>query len=135
MGGFTVDNCKRCDKVFRKLRREVCTECAELEDKHLKLLYNLLQESADSGGISIQALSEKTDIPKDEVFNYCFREDSSLGTARCFLKIACPKCESAVSMNQAKGYFCRNCGEEFMLACRGQRRETVSGLVLGAGAG
>jgi hypothetical protein len=108
MGGI-VSNCKKCNKIFQKLRQPFCQDCAKLEDEKFSELYRTLQNSAAGGGISIDILSVQMDVSVEEIERYFL--EGSLGTAGIYLQINCQGCGMKCNANQRLGRYCVTCSE------------------------
>jgi hypothetical protein len=104
-----VANCKKCGKVFQKVRNEICVPCVQLEDEHFKILYRALQKSAANGGIAIGDLACETAIPGEDIERYYL--EGRLSTAGTHLKIPCQSCGVMTRDIERKGRFCVKCSE------------------------
>lgn len=109
MGGI-VSNCKKCNKIYQKLRQPYCQDCAKLEDEKFSCLYRTLQKSAADGGISIDTLSVIMDISVEEIERYFL--EGTLGTAGIYLQINCQGCGVKCNANQRLGRYCVTCSEQ-----------------------
>lgn len=107
--GAIVSNCKKCNKVFQLVRQPYCPDCSKKEDEKFSLLYRILQNSATSGGISIDELASATKVPLEHIEK--FYMDGSFGTASVYLHIYCQSCGAQCKANQRLGRYCVACSE------------------------
>lgn len=107
---LAIENCKRCNKIFRKNTRDICADCLDVEQAHFKTIYKLLNESGKNGGVSMQELSESAGISDkelDEILrNYGF------GTAMDYLKVPCTTCGCLIMGSHRRGKFCLHCSNQ-----------------------
>jgi protein-arginine kinase activator protein McsA len=104
-----VANCKRCGKVFQKVRADICAPCVQVEEEQFTVLYRALQKSAAHGGVAITDLAAETGIPVDEIERYYM--EGRLSTAGTHLKMPCQACGMMMRDIQRKGRYCVKCSE------------------------
>ncbi len=102
-----IVNCKRCNKIFKKMVSEICPTCVEKENEQFQKMFRLLQSSQPHGGILIEDLSEQVGIPIEVIEEYYF--EAKLGTAGLFLKFKCRACSEVLDENNRKGRYCIPC--------------------------
>ena len=105
----TVVNCKRCNRVFQFIWQPFCPECSKIEEDRFSRLYRTLQSSASNGGMSVDALSEETEIDTEDIERYFI--EGNLGTAAIYLHIPCQGCGVICTALQRLGRYCLNCSE------------------------
>jgi predicted nucleic acid-binding Zn-ribbon protein len=105
-----IHNCKRCNKIFRKATRDICQNCLDVEQDHFKAVYKLLNKSSQTGGVTMQEISESIGIRSEEVDeilrNYGF------GTAMDYLKVPCTTCGTVIMGSHRRGKFCLHCSNQ-----------------------
>ncbi|MBY0403881.1 MAG: hypothetical protein K2X66_08275 [Cyanobacteria bacterium] len=105
-----INNCKRCNKVFRKAIREICANCIDEEQVHFKKVYKLLNESGKDNGISMKEIADQVGISSeavDEIFRHY-----GFGTATDYLKVPCPTCGTLIMGSHRRGKYCMHCSNE-----------------------
>lgn len=107
---LAINNCKRCNKIFRKTNRDICVDCLDVEQANFKRVYKLLNESGANGGISMKELGDLVGISCEEV-DEIFR-NYGFGTATDFLKVPCTNCGSLIMGSHRRGKFCMHCSNE-----------------------
>jgi len=107
--GTMVTNCKKCNKIFQQSNQPYCPDCTKAEDEKFSALYRILQNSAPKGGISIDALSAKTEVPVEEIEKYFV--EGTFGTATPYLQIYCQACGVKCTALQRLGRYCIACSE------------------------
>lgn len=109
MANGQIANCARCNRVFRKTLTDKCPECVEAEYQQFQMMFRLLQNSAEHGGLFIDDLAEKVGVSVEYIEQYYL--DSKLGTAGMFLKFKCRSCGGVMAEMNRKGRYCINCSE------------------------
>lgn len=105
-----IENCKRCSKIFKKMNRDICQNCMDVEQQHFKVVYKLLNNSGTNGGITMQELAEQIGISPvevDEIFRHY-----GFGTATDYLKVPCTNCGTCIMGSHRRGQFCMHCSNE-----------------------
>jgi hypothetical protein len=108
MGGLVI-NCKKCNKIFQQRLHPICPECVKLEESQLQSMYRILQESASSGGVAIDTLSEMVGMPQEDIEKHYL--EGHLSTAGIFLQMPCQACGGMFGEKDRRGRYCVKCSE------------------------
>lgn len=105
----SLANCRKCKKLYQKRLADICQECTREEEERFVLLYRTLQESAAQGGMEIKTLSDKVDVPVEDIERFYL--EGRLSTAGIYLKFPCQTCGAMTSSSNRKGRFCNPCSD------------------------
>lgn len=104
-----VANCKKCGKIFQKVRHDFCGPCVQLEEEQFQILYRALHKSGAQGGASIDELAGEYGIPVEDIER--FYREGRLSTAGTYLKIPCQACGMMTRDIERRGRYCLKCSE------------------------
>lgn len=106
-----INNCRRCNRVFRKAVRDICQDCIDQEQSQFKNVYKVLNESEATGGITMAELAQRAGVAQDTIEQMI--RGQGFGTAINFLKIPCMNCGAMLMASQRRGKYCEGCSVEF----------------------
>lgn len=93
-------NCPECGKLFAFLSRNLCPECAALEDEYVKRI----QEYLDGpGGATIKEISDATEVPEEKIISL-LREGRLIVRGKACL-LECERCGKPID----SGRYCASC--------------------------
>ncbi|AFV10802.1 flagellar protein YvyF [Thermacetogenium phaeum DSM 12270] len=101
-GGIAMElrNCPECGKLFAFLSRNLCPECAALEDEYVKRI----QEYLDGpGGATIKEISDATEVPEEKIISL-LREGRLIVRGKACL-LECERCGKPID----SGRYCASC--------------------------
>jgi len=101
---MSVDNCKRCGRLFQRALHPMCPVCLEFIQKQKMAMFDFVQENP---GVSIEEISQRFDISTKEIESMLF--SGAFGTANQLIKTQCAKCKCEMTALNRVGYFCYSC--------------------------
>ena len=101
-----IINCARCGKIFKRVLRNVCKDCLEIEKREMTLINQYISESSDED-ISLEEISERFEIPQ-EVLNRYIKEGYFADTADKLVR-ACNMCGAPIKSLNSKTLICQKC--------------------------
>ncbi len=96
---MSVQHCKRCDKLFVKIKSPYCLECGEEIEKQFKTIRNYIQANPEA---DISEIIEKTQV-EEQVLLYLLREERLSSTPQA--EIPCRNCGRPIKC----GKYCSDC--------------------------
>lgn len=105
-----IINCKKCNKIFKKVLTNLCADCIAKEEEHFRLMYRILQQSSAKGGVALEDLAHQVDLPVEEVESMYL--SGRFGTAGIYLKFQCQGCSVMMTDMTRRGRFCITCSEK-----------------------
>lgn len=135
-------NCKRCNKIYRKLHSPYCGTCYKMHMANFSHVYRYLQ---DHPTMTLTDIAEECHVPVKELEELLFT--GQLGTASEKIIYHCQRCATPMAPLQRRGRFCLPCTRkveeegkidprekekrerrELEVMARKQRKERLSGL-------
>lgn len=101
---MAIANCKRCGRIFNRVRRDICTSCIAEEDKMFILVRDYLREHRDA---YMQDVIEGTGVDMD-VLIQMIQDGRIILTDNPNMNYACERCGGATQ----SGRFCGKCTKE-----------------------
>ncbi|MDQ0191094.1 hypothetical protein JI721_08430 [Alicyclobacillus cycloheptanicus] len=105
---MAIANCKRCGKIYNRVRRDICPQCIAEEDEAFHLVRTYLRENRDA---TIEDVVEETGVPMELII-------SMIQDGRLILRdnpnifYACEHCGQPTQ----SGRFCAACSRELSTA-------------------
>lgn len=96
---MSVQHCKRCDKLFVKIKSPYCLECNEEIERQFKIIRNYIQSNPTS---DISAILDETKV-EEPVLLYLLREERLSATP--LAEIPCRNCGRPIQC----GKYCSDC--------------------------
>lgn len=99
-----IANCKRCGRIYNRVRRDVCVDCIREEDEILVAIRTYLKTHPDA---TIHQVSEDTDIAYG-VIMHMIQDGRLLLRDNPNMKYPCERCKKPTS----SGRLCAACSKE-----------------------
>jgi len=94
-----VQHCKRCDKLFAKIKSPYCSECGEEIEKQFKIIRDYIQANPTA---DISTIIEETKV-EEPILLYLLREERLSSTPQS--EIPCRNCGRPIKC----GKYCAEC--------------------------
>ncbi len=108
-------NCARCDKVFVKTTRSICSDCVKEDEKQFQIVYDFLKKR-ENRRATIPEIVEATGVNEDVILQ--FVKDKRLRSTQFpNLSYPCERCGEPI----ARGKICVNCTDEISSDLRHQQ--------------
>lgn len=102
-----LDNCVRCGKLFNRLSRPVCPDCAREEEGQANVVMNFLK---DNPRATIEETSESTGVDSQIILRL-IRDDRLRATNASLLPRNCKACGAPIDAGQYCGHCLRKFGQ------------------------
>ncbi len=99
-----IANCKRCGRIFNRVRRDICPACITEEDELFVLVRNYLREHRDA---SMQDVMESTEIEMETLVQM-IQDGRIILTDNPNMGYACERCGDFTQ----SGRLCGKCSKE-----------------------
>lgn len=103
---MSLDNCKRCGRLFQKHLTSLCKDCYSFEQNQNMEIYRFVQANP---GITIDEIAEHFGMNLRDVEQLVF--SGALGTANQLIKTQCARCKCEMTFVNRIGYFCYSCNK------------------------
>jgi len=107
-----LDNCVRCGKLFNRLSRPICPDCAGEEERQANVVMGFLKDNPNA---TIEETSESTGVDSQVILRL-IRDDRLRATAACSLPRNCKACGAPIDAGQ----YCGQCLRKFGRALTGK---------------
>lgn len=105
--------CKRCQRIFNKVRRDICADCAAEQERVFQLVRVYLKDHRDA---SLLEVSEATEVDPEDIIEL-IREGLLIVRDNPNLNYACERCGQPTRA----GRYCVSCAEELSTALHSAR--------------
>lgn len=102
-----LDNCVRCGKLFSRLSRPICPDCAREEERLASVVMSFLK---DNPSATIEEISESTGVDSQIILRL-IRDDRLRATTACSLPRSCKACGAPIDTGQYCGHCLRKFGQ------------------------
>ena len=102
-----LDNCVRCGKLFNRLSRPICPDCARDEERQADAVISFLK---DNPSATIEEISESTGVDSQVILRL-IRDDRLRATTACSLPRNCKACGAPIDAGQYCGHCLRKFGQ------------------------
>jgi flagellar operon protein (TIGR03826 family) len=99
---MNIRNCKECGKLFNFVRRNICPDCIELEEKMFITVRDFLQKNP---GTKIEEIAEKTEVPEEKIIYFLREGRITSESLSDNMGLKCESCGGPIS----KGKICGAC--------------------------
>jgi len=100
--------CKRCQRIFNKLRRDICFACVEEQERAFQVVRGYLKDHKDA---SLMEVSEETEVDPEDIIEL-IREGLLMVRDNPNLSYACERCGQPTQA----GRYCASCSAELTAA-------------------
>ena len=107
-----LDNCVRCGKLFNRLSRPICPDCAGEEERQANVVMGFLKDNPNA---TIEETSESTGVDSQVILRL-IRDDRLRATAACSLPRNCRACGAPIDTGQ----YCGQCLRKYGRALTGK---------------
>jgi hypothetical protein len=107
-----LDNCVRCGKLFNRLSRPICTDCAREEERQAKVVMDFLK---DSPSATIEEIAGATGVDSRVILRL-IRDDRLQITSAHYVSHSCRACGASITAGQ----YCFHCLRKFGRALTGK---------------
>lgn len=112
---MTIANCKRCDRMYNRVRRDICLNCIADEDKAFQAVRTYLREHRNA---SMANVVENTGVELDLVVDM-IRDGRIILRDNPNLTYECERCGKSTQ----SGRYCTNCTQELAANLSGAAAE------------
>ena len=98
--GMDVRQCRRCDKLFQSLGKDICFDCIEEMDNEYVIVRDYIYENPSAGIVEI---SKETGVAEKMILH--FLREKRLSLAEASILLTCESCGKAI----ATGRYCDSC--------------------------
>lgn len=106
-----IANCKRCGRIFNRVRRDICMNCIQEEDKLIGVIRGYLKQHRDATIVNVM---EDTGIEYATIVQM-IREGRLLLRDNPNMTYPCERCENPTS----SGRLCAKCAHELAQGLEG----------------
>lgn len=119
-----LDNCARCGKLFNRLSRPICPDCAREEERQVGVVMDFLK---DNPSATIEEISQSTGVDSQIILRL-IRDYRLRATGGYSVPRNCKACGAPIDAGQ----YCGHCLRKFSQALAGQG---IGGAGPGGGGG
>lgn len=112
---MAISNCKRCDRIFSKVRRDICSECIAEEDKAFQTVRDFLRLHRDA---SMSEVSEATEVEVEMIIEM-IQDGRLMLRDNPNFSYSCERCGKPTQT----GRYCGHCTKELSSALSGAAAE------------
>ena len=102
-----LGNCARCGKLFNRLSRPICPDCAREEERRAGVVMDFLK---DNPSATIEEISESTGVDSQVILRL-IHDDRLRATTACSLPRSCKACGAPIDTGQYCGHCLRRFGQ------------------------
>ena len=102
-----LDNCVRCGKLFSRLSRPICPDCAREEERQASVVMGFLK---DNPSATIEEISEFTGVDSQVILRL-IRDNRLRAATACSLPRNCKACGAPIDAGQYCGHCLRKFGQ------------------------
>ena len=104
-----LDNCARCGKLFNRLSRPICPDCAREEERQADVVMEFLKDNPNA---TIEEISESTGVDSQIILRL-IRDNRLRATGAYSVPRNCKACGAPIDAGQYCGHCLRKFGQAF----------------------